>query len=77
MKGVVIFYGQTPYPQTFLSLIPHIQTFVKPYIPIAPIADYIPNIGVCQVYFVPKSYDKFVQIWGKIFYYRNLLFKKI
>ena len=36
------------------NLIPHIQTFVKPYIPIAPIADYIPNIGVCQVYFVPK-----------------------
>jgi len=59
-KGVVIPTAQTTYPQTFLSLIPHIQTL---YLHI-PIADYIPNISVCQVCFVPKHYDKFVQISG-------------
>jgi len=57
-EGIVILTGQTPYPSNHISLIPNIQTFVN----YGQTWDYIPNISVCQLHFVPKLYDKNLQI---------------
>lgn len=69
----------SPYPnisKPHIPLIPHISLFVKHI----KTMDYIPNISVCQVHFVPKSYDKMSKNLEKIgsfviFYFKR--YKKI
>jgi hypothetical protein len=67
---------QTSYPNTY-TISPNLcQTLYL----ICQISDYIPKPYVCQVYFVPKSYDKFAQNLEKIgsfviFYFKR--YKKI
>ena len=48
---------QTSYPNTYTTYPNLCQTLYL----ICSIADYIPNISVCQLCFVPKPYDKFAK----------------
>jgi hypothetical protein len=75
-RGLVMPKPQTSYPNTYTTY-PNLCQTLYPH---SPIADYIPNISVCQLYFVPKYYDKIVKNLEKfviivIFYLKR--YKKI